>query len=122
MPDAPRTRGLVCSEESTRVRNRGYAEHSGIPCAMVYSLWRDLPGVRALIATVVERGVSDRRADIAISRNLTSASGGRDHTLLPSESRITRQLMQPSSIASRANVRDDRATPLLVGRDVRREP
>jgi hypothetical protein len=75
-----------------------------------------------LIATVVERGVSDRRADIAISRNLTSASGGQDHTLSPSESRITRQLMRPSSIASRANVRDDREAPLLIGRDARRQP
>jgi hypothetical protein len=31
-------------------------------------------------------------------------------------------MMRPSSIASRANVRDDRETPLLVGRDARSQP
>jgi hypothetical protein len=52
---------------------------------------------------------------------LTSASGGQDHTLSPSEGRITRQLMPLSSIASRANVRDDREAPLLAGRDAGEE-
>jgi hypothetical protein len=52
MPGAWCTRGLVCSEKSTRVRNRGHAEQSGIPCTMGYGLSRALPGVRALIATV----------------------------------------------------------------------
>jgi hypothetical protein len=55
MPGAWCTRGLVCSEKSTRVRNRGYAEQSGIPCAMGYSLSRALPSVRALIATVARK-------------------------------------------------------------------
>jgi hypothetical protein len=68
MPDADRTRGLVCSVESTRVRNRGYAEHSGIPCAMVYGLCRALPGVRALIATVVERNICFAQLDLSIGR------------------------------------------------------
>jgi hypothetical protein len=52
MPGVWCTRGLVCSEESTRVRNRGYAEHAGIPRAMVYGLLRDLPGVPGFVATV----------------------------------------------------------------------
>src|SRR6185437_13151643 len=68
MPDADRTRGLVCSVESTRVRNRGYAEHAGIPCAMVYGLCRALPGVRALIATVAERNTCFAQLDLSIGR------------------------------------------------------
>jgi hypothetical protein len=75
MPGAQRTRSLACNKKHARCDYR-YAETSGIPCAMVYGLCRALPGVRALIATVV--GGS--------SANLTSASGGRDHTVSPSAS------------------------------------
>ena len=48
----------------------GKAGTTGIPCAMVYGLSRALPGVRALIATVVgkSRRVGARRADIASLR------------------------------------------------------
>ena len=52
MPGVLHTRSLVCSEESTRVRNYRYAERSGIPCTMVLRLIRDLPGVPGLLATV----------------------------------------------------------------------
>jgi hypothetical protein len=68
MPDANRTRGLVCSVESTRVRNRGYAEHAGIPCAMVYGLCRALPGVRALIATVARKVIACE-LDLSVGRS-----------------------------------------------------
>ena len=33
----------------------GQAGSTGIPCAMGYGLWRALPGVRALLATVALR-------------------------------------------------------------------
>ena len=52
MPGVLHTRSLVCSEESTRVRNYRYAERSGIPCTTVLRLIRDLPGVPGLLATV----------------------------------------------------------------------
>jgi hypothetical protein len=81
----------------------GKAGATGIPCTMAYGLSRALLGVRALIATVAPRNVS---------QNLIPASGDQDHTLSPSEGCITRRTMLPSSIASRANVRDDRETPL----------
>ena len=38
MPGVLRTGGLVCSVESTRVRNHRYAEHAGIPCTMVLTV------------------------------------------------------------------------------------
>jgi hypothetical protein len=52
MPGALHTRSLACSKSSTRVRHHRYAEHSGIPCAMVLRLIRDLPGVPGLIASI----------------------------------------------------------------------
>src|ERR1700758_3158690 len=52
----------------------GQAGSTGIPCAMVLRLIRDLPGVPGLIATVTLR----YRA-----QGLTSASGGQDHAISP---------------------------------------
>jgi hypothetical protein len=74
MPDASRTRSLVCNVESTRVSHRRHAERSGIPCTMVFSAY-NRTGERALIASVACR---------LSSADLTPASGGQDHTPLPS--------------------------------------
>jgi len=41
-------------------------ERPGLPCAMVYGLWRALPGVRALIATVAPRETSREKLDPSI--------------------------------------------------------
>ena len=85
MPDAqlhPRPR--VQQGKHTSSKPQVSRSQPAFPARWCYGLSRALPGVRALIATVVERGVSDRRADIANSRNLTPASGCRDHTPLPS--------------------------------------
>src|SRR5215471_16572864 len=54
----------------------GLAGASGLPCAMVLRLIRDLPGARALLPP-------SRAAFVAPAR-LASASGGRDHTISPS--------------------------------------
>ena len=59
----------------------GSAGSTGIPCAMVYGLYRALPGDLRLVATVV------RRTDPA---TLAPASERQDHTTLPSASRLTR--------------------------------
>ena len=53
-----------------------------------------------------------RRRCESIIANLTSASRCQDHTTSPSETARS-SAAQASSIASRANVRDDRDTPLL---------
>ena len=49
-------------------------KHSGLPCAMVYGLYRALPGDR-LVATVIGG---------ALPANLMPAPGHQDHTTLPS--------------------------------------
>jgi hypothetical protein len=82
-------------------------ESPGIPRAMVYGLFRALPGDRALLPPSFRE---------ITSRTLTPASGCQDHTTLPSAS---------SALVSRAvsvhrnppHVRDDRETPLLARRD-----
>src|SRR5690242_7021683 len=61
------------------------AETSGIPCAMVLRLIRDLPGVPGLLASV---------ALYIAYKGLTPASGDQDHTTSPSArtSRASRHL------------------------------
>jgi hypothetical protein len=104
MPGARRTRGLVCSEESTRVRNRGYAEHSGIPCAMVFDVCRALPGVPGSVVTV---------ACICCKLD-TSVGVPGPHGFVDRTGRVRLTLpARPSHPAP--NVRDDRVAPLLKG-------
>ena len=52
---------------------------SGLPCAMVYSLLRALPGDRAFLPPSSPRSL--------LLKNLTPASGRQDHTASPSASR-----------------------------------
>jgi hypothetical protein len=51
-PGAGRTRSLVCSKKAHELVTTGSTETSGLPCAMVLTLLRALPGVRDLIVTV----------------------------------------------------------------------
>jgi hypothetical protein len=104
MPGVWCTRGLVCSEESTRVRNRGYAEHSGIPCAMVFDVCRALPGVPGSVVTV---------ACICCKLD-TSVGVPGPHGFVDRTGRVRLTLpARPSHPAP--NVRDDRVAPLLKG-------
>src|SRR5262249_32058853 len=84
-----------------------YAVCTGIPCAMVYDLFRALPGVRDLLVTVV-RGI--------ITRALAPAQGRQDHTTSPSALRAARLAAPTASIASRPTFVTTR-TPLSSGRD-----
>ena len=72
MPDAERTRSLACSERKHASKSPQVRRNSGIPCAMVYGLWRALPGVPTgvpgLIAPVALRGVSDPLGPTSPSR------------------------------------------------------
>src|ERR1700742_236681 len=47
----------------------GSAGSTGIPRTMGYGLWRALPGVRALIATVVERNTCFAQLDPSVGRS-----------------------------------------------------
>ena len=52
MPDAERTRRLACKRVArTHASRDRYAEHAGIPCAMVHGLYVLSP-VSGLLATV----------------------------------------------------------------------
>jgi hypothetical protein len=104
-PDAPavlRAKARVARTQVVTVT----PETPGIPRAMVYGLFRALPGDRALLPP----SFADRSA------TLTPASGRQDHTTSPSAS---------SAFVSRAisvhrnppHVRDDRETPLMARRD-----
>jgi hypothetical protein len=83
-----------------------YAETSDIPCATVYDLFRALPGVPGLIATVA--------CGITFA-DLTPASGCQDHTILPSAlaSLAYATPTRPSHPAP--NVRGERAYAPLGG-------
>src|SRR5215475_11845327 len=92
--------------------------------------WRQLPqdwpnnrpslrnGLTAYSALSPETGLSCPRRRAIISRDLTSASGGQDHTPLPSASasfvRVHKARATPPRPSHPApNVRDDREAPLL---------
>src|SRR5580692_7622254 len=59
---------------NAQASHTGTPQQSGIPCAMVLRLIRDLPGVPGLLATVLG-GLS--------SANLMPASGHQDHATSP---------------------------------------
>jgi len=101
--DAPAAACAEIVELSTRVR-QVTPETSGIPRAMVYGLFRNLPGDRAFL--------SPSLADIAA--NLTPASRRQDHTTSPSASALSSRAPLASTasrpafvtIASRPSVWD----------------
>jgi len=107
MPGAQCTRSLACKVESTRVSHHRYTGiHPAFPHAMVYGLFRALPGARALWSPS-SRGY--------LPRNLAPASRRQDHTNSPS---ATRALVRsaPASTASRPALMTLRNAP-FVGRD-----
>jgi hypothetical protein len=97
-----------CAIEEHRGRNHRCGRSSGLPCAMVLRLIRDLPGDQALLSP----SSADRSTDLA------PALGRQDHTTSPSAScHSSRDIPRPSHPA--AHVRDDRDTSLLWLRDRR---
>src|ERR1700761_9654102 len=101
-PDAGCTRGLVCSEESTRVRNHRF--HRSDP-AFPAQWWC------GLYALSPESGLVSLRCLGVITQELIPASGHRDHAISPPALCAFVNCAQ-ASIASRANTRDDREAPL----------
>jgi hypothetical protein len=97
----------ACSKKA-RGRTTGTSRTTGLPCAMVLRLIRDLPGDQALLPPSLR----------VISQSLTPALGRQDHTTSPSAScRSSHNTPRPSHPAP--YVRDDREATLLWVRDAR---
>ena len=93
----------ACSKKA-RGRTTGTSRTTGLPCAMVLRLIRDLPGDQALLPPSPVNRLTD----------LAPALGRQNHTISPSASRhSSRDTSRPSHPAP--NVRDDREAPLLWG-------
>jgi hypothetical protein len=101
----PRSRVQKCASKNAH-EHTGQRRHSDFPCAMVYGLYRALPGDRAFLPP----------SPALPSANLTPASGCQDHTTSPSASQARRQ-RAAASTAARPYVRDVRETPLRVEQD-----
>src|SRR5258708_49714 len=115
MPGARCARSRACSVVNTRVSHHG---HTGItrhsPRNGFNALYRALPGDRAFLPPSSLRSL--------LLKNLTPASGRQDHTTSPSASAsfvraLFAHLTLPRPPHPAAYVRDDRETPLCVGRD-----
>jgi hypothetical protein len=80
MPDARRTRSLVCawgSKYAHEYSQRGRRDYPTFPTQWFYGLWRALPGDRAFLPP--------SPANMMFA-NLMPASGHQDHTSSPSAS------------------------------------
>src|SRR5262249_8924298 len=82
-----------CVKNARGRNHRCRRNHSGLPCAMVYGLFRTLLGDRAFLPP----SLADQHP-----QSLASASGGQDHTTLPSASVsfVSRHWPRPSHPAS----------------------
>src|ERR1700722_139493 len=101
--------------ESTRVRHHRSTGTPGLPCAMVLTVSFALSPVIGLVC-------HRRPQEALLPRNLTPASRRQDHTTSPS----ARSALRPRKMFAPRRlrpphplpyVRDDRETPLCVGRD-----
>ena len=107
MPGVRCARNRVCRGSGVaHTRSQVTPETSGIPRAMVYGLFRTLPGDRAFLSPSLANE----------SANLTPASRRQDHTTSPSASALfVKSAARVHRIPPR--VRDDREPPLGLGRD-----
>src|SRR5438105_3614304 len=107
-PGARCTRSLACKiNKAHEHSHHRFTGVTGLPCAMVYGLFRALPGDRALLPPSLRW----------LKRNLTPASGCQDHTALPSALSVARLTTPKRPPHPAPNVRDDRETSLLVRQD-----
>jgi len=139
VPAAPAASCALCIGRK-HTSNNEYTGTAGIPARNGFNgLCRALPGDRALLPPS-SRGYPARPHPVGptcLPQDLTPASGRQDHTILPSAAtslvsglfdrsqvfRLALQSHRPqdaaASTASRPYVRDDRETPLCVGRDAK---
>src|SRR5207248_5542665 len=100
------TRSLARKQKKrTSVVTTGSPKQSGLPCAMVYGLFRALLGDRAFLPPSLRGNRSPP--------NLTPASGRQDHTALPSALGFARLAKAKASIASRPTFVTMANAPLL---------
>ena len=104
MPDARRTRSLVCKQKTHELVTTGPPQQSGIPCAMVLRLPSYSPRCAGLDSHRHRRKII-RRFDLSIGR-----PGPYDFAVRTGALRLAHQ-QRPSHPAS--YVRDDREAPLL---------
>jgi len=106
-PGARCTRGLACNSayRKTHTSIQVQRRQSGLPCAMVYGLFRALPGEPSSFATVTSQ---------IISAKLSASVGRQDHTSSPS-ARVT--LVSRNFRVHRIppHVRDDSRSAPLIG-------
>ena len=95
----------------TSVVTTGSPKQSGLPCAMVYGLYRALPGDRALLPPSLSR-IIPRKLDASVG-----APGPHVFTVRQNAARLASPKRPPHPAP---NVRDDRDTPLSRGRDERK--
>jgi hypothetical protein len=80
--------------------------HPGLPCAVVYGLFRALPGEPSSFATVIPEKRTSHELDASVGRQ--------DHTTSPSVSAaLVRRSLRVHRIPP--HVRDDRDPPLASG-------
>jgi hypothetical protein len=98
--------------KSTRAKSpQARPDHPAFPARWFYGFFRALPGDRLCCRRRTWEAITFQELDIGIE-----ISGPHDFAV---RAPVTRQLTAAASIASRANVRDDRDTPLLRARDAR---
>jgi len=107
MPGTSRTRSLVCEWKKHTSKSPQVSRFAGIPCAMVYDLFRVLPG---------ETGLCCHRRLSEDSKSLAPASGRRDHTASPSAKECRSSCDTSASTASRLAFVTTRP-PLILSRD-----
>jgi hypothetical protein len=101
---------MVRVQKKARGRTTGTGGSSGLPCAMVLRLIRDLPG---------DQLGCHRRLAGQVPRDLAPALERQDHAISPSAQNAARRAriapgdVRPSHPAP--NVRDDREPPLFLG-------
>ena len=113
MPGVGRTHGSPATKNAGGYHR--YAETIRHSLRNGIRLMARSPRVPGLLAPVPpgSRRV-DRKTDIAMTRELTSASGGQDHALLLDHPRLTRPVKPKCPSHPAANTRDDREAPLFV--------
>ena len=109
MPGVWCTRGLVCSEESTRVRNHRYAETIRHSLHNGFTAYTCSPQGPALLPLSPARSSKQARTWHQ-HRDARTTRLGRAHRVVRPHDQITLQPDAPT--ASRLHVRDDRDTHL----------
>jgi hypothetical protein len=111
MPGARRTRSLMCkiNKAHEHSHHRFSRTHPTFPHALVLTASSVISPVTGFLATVIPKKLASRELDASVG-----ASGPHGFTVR----KVTlSSLAQLASTASLPYVRDDRETPLCVGRD-----